>query len=1849
MRILTQIASLFSFRHAGGTRSTGERETLELHERSGVSFEVRQLLERVTVLCRFAGHLKQRVRGLYEADIRWLQRLITDDSARFLSCAQIRTLVANPTSLASLVLASSSDGTLSWRRLVSSVVRTQFLGEPTEQANRGLLKQLVVRRGVNAREQRAEFVIGLVTIALDGEQSAVLQAEVETFIADFAAASDGSDATRVVSAVQRLDDQFHREQQARGGSETPLLLPPSTTSMSHRLSQNARHTNDLLEELERDKELEVLREYLTRFDLFPGQRDPAAAPIRFEELKELVKHWKLHRQRNFWKTHTTKEDLVRTLYRHINTKIIPQETRDESSSSTTITTTAAINGASSSGATTSSIAHGGVDSPRSKSILVHARGSTSAGGPKREHIFSEYGGDLFSQRGDYEDGMIYLSRFQKPGLDADRALVKASDSASELEPDDDEEEAHSKSQDELDLGSALSREVRLKQECAFSIYHFTTDVGNEKQLVHEGCMLALSRLSVFDDIEVKKLCAAAILNLTWEASLCLRMLEEGVLLALLELAKAQHEEIRRNTSMALCRFSYERRGQLRLVQEGCVSAIVSMLNSPDYETKEACVKALVNIASSSGAGVADSVVQTILKISARKELASVSFAAEAICNLSLLSGPRGKVVEDGILENLCELSQSASSDADVKLNLATALANFSGCPSNLEHLSQVRILECLEDLLKVEHELVRERCAFTIANVSSHAASLKSLVLSDAVVQLVGMGQKASETVQESIALSLSNMSSTPDSRQLLGRFGVVSLLLHFLDDASAATKQYAIVSLCSLMVTPATCSELMQNNTPAVLARLATSAHDKVRELCANALFNLSCDKSLHGYLLKDDVIKAVARLCKRFVAAKDGADTVTEDEPPAAAADKTPVVLLRAQECAIACLFNLSFFEESRKVLTRVDVVKTLFQLFQRPVKSEELLKQCAGIVANLSFDADARARMVEDGCVRLTRKLMSASSKDTLLCCAVACCNVAAEALEKTPVLAMLIDLSGSPHAAITLTCAIAFAKLASAAAFRPALARCAELYPALTLMMRCGIEDIQIYSAVALCNLAVERSARSRHIWKEGTVPDFIVNSLLRINSDSTKEICARALYNLLSHDEFRAVHIKEGVLYALVKLARLESVEIRSLCVAALYNLSCDPAMLDVLMEINVAQVITKMCEIEFSSQDIHRRLAACLMNIAMKPGTEVKLVEGGALVATLVLAEHNDAPTMRCCASVLCYLSSQRATCEAMAASGLVDVLARMVAADDSQQNLFGLHALCNISCVPVLHDRVVEDAAVVPPTLRLFAASDDDDVLLGCAQTLYNLAHHARFRRTLLQADLLGALQVVFSRGPALPPLVDVCVQIVAILCEDPQDWGELAAGGAVKVLRVVAPRCSPAAMLHCIFALSQLARGDKVALAVLTDGALDVLASAVLPSPAPVATDSSGAGVAAPPHDVSPDLAERCSLILRSLSTSLECLPALTEDRRLIAIIRAITADGARKDTCRNAILTLYNVTSCRSAALDSLVALGVVRVLIRLSTVGGADMAPACAIALAHIKHTEKDREQPAATSDGTAAPEPPDEMEEGIMTTLLAMIDLDQASIHRVERTAATLPANLPPLRPAEWVFIAGNTSIRLGSQLPVSWAVHNSSIDDARFVPAEPRSFLSMLAPVVPATGVTVQDKLSGSFRVMKVRDDKYRIKRLDARFLAQAAGGAATDSRESLSDAISAAIVGSERSRASASSLLDTSDSGSAHDAHASDSESEEVRSPSPAKKKSSTLARGGISRANSHGRNMGALLLDRRGSKTNNHKGSKTALQAPDAKPDSHHMRKKESQRNSKLYGALSSDSDRGVILPRL
>lgn len=239
--------------------------------------------------------------------------------------------------------------------------------------------------------------------------------------------------------------------------------------MSHRMPQCARHTQELLEELERDREFDVLRKYLTEYKLFPRKRDPATAPIRYEELKELVKYWKLHTQRNFWRNNATKEDLVRALHKHINTKIIPQEQRQRKTDD---------------------------DGPHQPASPSHPRvgGGTYEGRQsnmkeKPPTIDLEYKGDLFGQRGNYTDGIIYLSRLGRPEEVMEKqkaraeALERKNQNLEEEETSEEEEEDKKQVIDE-ELLNDVTREKDLKRKCACSLYHVGTNPRQASPHIH---------------------------------------------------------------------------------------------------------------------------------------------------------------------------------------------------------------------------------------------------------------------------------------------------------------------------------------------------------------------------------------------------------------------------------------------------------------------------------------------------------------------------------------------------------------------------------------------------------------------------------------------------------------------------------------------------------------------------------------------------------------------------------------------------------------------------------------------------------------------------------------------------------------------------------------------------------------------------------------------------------------------------------------------------------------------------------------------------------------------------------------------------------------------------------------------------------------------------------------------------------------------------------------------------------------------------------------------------------------------------------------------------------------------
>ncbi|OQR94781.1 hypothetical protein ACHHYP_00923 [Achlya hypogyna] len=1421
----------------------------------------------------------------------------------------------------------------------------------------------------------------------------------------------------------------------------------------------ARHTQELLQDLERDKELDVLRVYLTRYNLFPRKRDPRTAPIRAEELRDLVKHWKLHRQRNFWKSHTTKEELVRTLYKHINTKVLPNESALVPSSSGVLP------------------ARPTTPSPAESKKAPYER-RMSHRGASGIHILKQklslrntsyspdgsYSGDLFSQRGDYDDGMIYLSRMgtaaehemsaSGPALSVNTspetptsAAVSHSSSTSSSTPTT---PRHTDARIEINDEDASTREVRMKQECASSLYQLALQVGHEGGMVSEGCVPALVRLSLFDDNDVKKYCAAALVNLTCDPSLVTRMLDDGLLAGLMELSKLQHEDVRRNAAIGLCRGSYERLGQFRLLQEGSVPAMISMLNSTDYDTKEACLKTLINIASYAGATVSDTVIHALVKMAARKDPPSLLFVAEAMANLSVLTGPRVKAVEDGLLEPLADVCTSTAS-VEIKRLVATALCNFSGIETNHSYLSQLLVLRCVDVLLETPEELIRELTSVTVANLTCRPDALRSRITTVLAARLIQIGYMQNASIQANISLALANLVSS--DRLFLTQHGVVPLVLHLLRVGSPQTQSHAVAVLCGLMEHETSRAELLQCDAIDAVLQLTAASSPSIRDFCALSFFNFSAHTDLAPYLLAPATLQTLLGLFR------DG----TRDD------GKEPtIVLSKVQETCLNCLYNLSFFAPSRAGLVAEGAVACLLNVFRKPTKGLEPNKRCVAVLCNFTFCASSRERMLADDALRLLKRLMGTTTcKELLLSASSALCNLACPAMEQpnTPVLQMLMDLSHTAHADISLNCAIAFAKLAAAGTYSDVLARCAGLPPTLTVMMRSGIEEVQIHCATALCGLAAERGPRglsgNRHLWREGTISDFIVNSLLRINSDSTKEICAKVLFNVLTHDDCRGAMIKEGVLYALVKLARLESLEIRILCVTALYNLSCDPALLSVLMEINVAQVIAKMCESDVNTDDNRQKLSACLANIALEEGHEEALVEGDVLNAVLLLCEHGGVSCKRFGASILCSLSMQARVCDAMATLSIVELLLQMIGSKDGPQVLFGLSALCNLSCAVGAHERL-EEAETIAAVLRVLQSTGEELVLLTGVKVLHNLSVNSKFHANMIAAACVPTLlQILVADN--YQSVADVAAEIVATLSEDANVVNQLVAEGAVRVLRCAAAHGGPRTVRFCVLALCRLSRGGFSGPRLVSDGLFDVIAAAV---PLDGSSPSS-------------ETAERVALVLRTLSTYVACIPSLLHEERVVPILYALTKNRER-ETCRHCVMLLHNITAARNRAFQAQAkAAGVIPLLIMLSQVGASDIRQVSSVALAHLN---------SELCDGD------DDYETGLVSTLISMLDMDPATMHTVEKLASAMPPPVKAQRTHPWNYLRGFRPTRVLLQLPVVWAVQAATVDDARLVPPEPGAFLAGLQHQAADLVRPIQDAVYGSYTIMRVSSEKCRLK-----------------------------------------------------------------------------------------------------------------------------------------------------------
>jgi hypothetical protein len=102
-----------------------------------------------------------------------------------------------------------------------------------------------------------------------------------------------------------------------------------------------------------------------------------------------------------------------------------------------------------------------------------------------------YNGDLWGTKGEYSEGIVYLSRFSKPASFAPTSNNEAQVSTNIAK----------NIQESLDTTTVVpdSDKMRAKKRCAAALSSLSWDNGFENQIVNEGGLEALTALAVLKD------------------------------------------------------------------------------------------------------------------------------------------------------------------------------------------------------------------------------------------------------------------------------------------------------------------------------------------------------------------------------------------------------------------------------------------------------------------------------------------------------------------------------------------------------------------------------------------------------------------------------------------------------------------------------------------------------------------------------------------------------------------------------------------------------------------------------------------------------------------------------------------------------------------------------------------------------------------------------------------------------------------------------------------------------------------------------------------------------------------------------------------------------------------------------------------------------------------------------------------------------------------------------------------------------------------------------------------------------------------------------------------------------
>jgi hypothetical protein len=730
---------------------------------------------------------------------------------------------------------------------------------------------------------------------------------------------------------------------------------------------------------------------------------------------------------------------------------------------------------------------------------------------------------------------------------------------------------------------------------------------------------------------------------------------------------------KRRFAISLATLSANPKSRAGIVEDGAILTLVKLARQPDRQTQLSCAAAFNSLASES------SVRATMLQ----------QGAVGAIVNLSL--SPLRKIKND-CARALCNLAASAGMEEElVRLGAVGALLSVSTSSIQLMEV----VLMALLNLSCVDERFSR------IDEVN------------DAVLHLSTFSMNA--RMEKMLVSCICNLTALKNNQARLVEEGVVRLLTRISRLAPLSTQRLCATSFCNLSSCSRSRGKMTdQRVVPTLLEMVKTgpnsNADPEIKRYCAITVSRLAMDVTCREKVVQQGAVAAIVEMCMK----RSKLDDIETD-----------------RVCA-AALNMLSLDGDSSDRLIQDGAVPALLKLID--TGDALVCQDCAHCLCVLfQFEAGIN-EMIDFGAVTALVNLADPENDATSGNCALALYNLLsheeASRVAGKGILTALVSLSQSPSESTKRTCAAALWELTTLQGSDPT-----ELIPALIQMLTDNLNDpksshseINGDCAAALYNLAQDVN-NCNAMMRYNVLKPLL--GLVKSETFGTRVQCGAILSRLSFEEKNRQSMANPEFLKALFELANLEpdpqaeNSDIRVLktqqrMVNAIYNISCDKGSRKLLLDEEVLGLSAAQFLTFFQTkpaENIRRGCAAALCNLLSDEGTELGILQCGAVSSLLItaLVASDKEETKNICCKCLYNLLSDDACHEPMVREGVLWGFAALCKSskdpnelvDDVVTTRMCSRAFCNLSCN--FTSQLLESNACVKTVFLLTTVNDPE------------------------------------------------------------------------------------------------------------------------------------------------------------------------------------------------------------------------------------------------------------------------------------------------------------------------------------------------------------------------------------------------------------------------------------------------------------------------------------------------------------------------------------------------------------